>query len=127
MDDDTQIATVGAAPVVVRNEVDQISRLLQTAIEKEIPVEALEKIVALHERVADREAAKEFASAMALFQSECPPIPKKSTAVVKKDGVVQYTGGHMPAGAGRFQYGVRVRPALDDARELAHLGLVQWA
>jgi len=43
------------------------------------------------------------------------------------DGIVHYKGGYMPSGAGRFQYGVRVRPSLDDATELAHLGLVQWA
>jgi starch phosphorylase len=43
------------------------------------------------------------------------------------DGAVEYKGGYMPTGAGRFQYGVRVRPAIEDPTELAHLGLVQWA
>ncbi|MHC4955803.1 MAG: alpha-glucan family phosphorylase [Planctomycetota bacterium] len=42
------------------------------------------------------------------------------------DGVFQFSGGYMPSGAGRFQYGVRVRPAREDATESAHLGLIIW-
>ena len=53
-------------------------------------------------------------------------VPLKRTSE-NGDDPVEYTGGYMPTGAGRFQYGVRVRPAIDDATELAHLGLVQWA
>ena len=86
----TDIVAVDATPVAVRSETDQITQMLNLAIEKNISVEAMEKLVTLHERVADRAAASEFAGAMASFQGECPPIPKQSKAVVKKNGVVQY-------------------------------------
>jgi hypothetical protein len=46
----------------------------------------LEKLLSLHERVADRLAAQEFARAMAAFQSECPFIPKTSTAHITTRG-----------------------------------------
>ncbi len=62
-------------------------RLLELAVEKGVSVEALEKLVNLHERMSDRVAAREFADAMAAFQAECPPIRKTSTAkVVTKSG-----------------------------------------
>jgi len=66
---------------------NSITALLSAAIDKKVPVETLEKLVALHERVADRLAAQEFADAMARFQAECPPIPKTSKAnIVTKSG-----------------------------------------
>lgn len=61
--------------------------LLRMAIEKGVPVEALERLQALHERVSDRAAAAEFARAVAAFQSACPPVRKTSTAsILTKDG-----------------------------------------
>ena len=54
--------------------------LLRLAVEKNVSVEALEKLVALQERMQDRLAAQEFADALAAFQEECPPIPKTSKA-----------------------------------------------
>jgi hypothetical protein len=70
-----------------------ITHLLQTAVEKGTPVEALEKLVALHERMEAREAAQAFANAMAAFQSACPSIKKSSTAdiVTRKGGRYSYT------------------------------------
>ncbi|HEX5139069.1 MAG TPA: alpha-glucan family phosphorylase [Planctomycetota bacterium] len=43
------------------------------------------------------------------------------------DGTATYTGAYLPRGAGSFQYGVRVLPAVDGLHEVAHLGLVRWA
>lgn len=74
------VATVGTGP-------DAILELLRFAIERNIPVEALERLQALHERVSDRVAAAEFAQAVATFQATCPPIGKTSTAeIVTKGG-----------------------------------------
>lgn len=69
-----------------------MSPLLHLAIEKNVSVETLEKLVDLHERVSAREAAKEFADAMARFQSSCPPVHKASTARVatKSGGAYEY-------------------------------------
>ncbi|MCZ6786879.1 MAG: alpha-glucan family phosphorylase, partial [Planctomycetota bacterium] len=43
------------------------------------------------------------------------------------DGVAKYSGAYMPRNAGAFNYGVRVRPAVESAHEAAALGLVRWA
>jgi hypothetical protein len=58
-----------------------MSSLMEIALEKGT-VESLEKLVALSERVQDRNAAREFGDAKARFQETCPPIRKTSTASV---------------------------------------------
>lgn len=72
--------------------------LLRMAIEKNIPVEALEKLQALHERVSDRQAAAEFAESLATFQRTCPPIAKNATATVatRSGGSFQYGFADLP-------------------------------
>lgn len=67
-----------------------IERLLELAVDKNLGVEALEKLVGLHERVLDRQAAQEFSEAMALFQSKCQPIKKSSKATITTRGGAQY-------------------------------------
>lgn len=69
-----------------------IVELLRLALDKGLPVEALERLQALHERVSDRAAAIEFAEGMARFQSTCPPIQRTSTARILNDnGVLKYS------------------------------------
>ncbi len=72
------------------SEQPQVMQLLQAAVDKEVSVETLERLVALHERVSDRQAAQEFAVAVADFQRACPPIPKTSTAKIATKGGVRY-------------------------------------
>lgn len=67
-----------------------MERIIQLAVEKGLGVEGLEKLVALHERMADRMASQEFAEALARFQAKCPPIAKTKEA---KEGVTR-SGGH---------------------------------
>jgi len=69
----------------------EIASLLQLAIEKGVTVEALEKLVALHERVSDRMAAQEFNAALSRFQRECPPIRKSSTAKIATNSGANYS------------------------------------
>lgn len=62
--------------------------LLASAIERGVPVEAIERLVQLHREEQDRSAAREFARARAAFQAECPTIAKSSSAkIVTKSGV----------------------------------------
>lgn len=79
---------LGLAPVQT-----EIGAILQLAIEKNVSPEALEKIVALKERMEDRAAAREFNLALNAFQEECPLIPKKSKALItqKSGGEHDYT------------------------------------
>lgn len=69
------------------------SQLIMAAIDRGIPAESLEKLVALQERMSDRQAAIEFASAMAAFQQECPPIQhsKEAKITTKTGGSFKYT------------------------------------
>lgn len=60
-----------------------VAHMLQTAIDKagsgvEV-VEVVERLAALMERQQDRQAKRDFNTAMARFQAECPQIPKKRT------------------------------------------------
>lgn len=81
------------------SETDSVRQLLQMAIEKSMPVESLEKLLAMHERVADRAAGQEFARALAAFQKECPPIThsKKAKIVTSGGGNYSYTYAELDA------------------------------
>lgn len=68
-----------------------IGAILNHAVERGMDPASLEKLVALYERVSDRNAAKEFAEAMAAFQAECPPIPKTSSAKITMKSGGQYS------------------------------------
>lgn len=52
-----------------------IAELLHFAIEKGVPVETMERLVALQERMLARTAAEDFMRALADFQRGCPSIP----------------------------------------------------
>ncbi len=90
----TETAIVNAKPLATvngTNGVNPLEQLLAAAVDKSLPVESMEKLVALYERVADRQSASEFNAAMAAFQAECPPIPKTSTATITTSGGSSYT------------------------------------
>ena len=67
----------GALPVAADPiEEANVSGLVRLAIEQKVPVEALERLVALQERVMERDARTAFVEALAAFRQECPPILK---------------------------------------------------
>lgn len=68
---------------------DQTFSLLQQAVQAGTSPEALEKLVALQERILDRNAEAEFTVAMAEFQARCPSIEKRH-AVRKTGGQIMY-------------------------------------
>lgn len=53
-----------------------VTSLVQLAIDKGVDVMLLERLVALKERVDERDARAAFIAALAAFQAECPPILK---------------------------------------------------
>jgi hypothetical protein len=73
--------------------VEEMSGLVRLAIEEKVPVEVLERIVALQERVTDRNARSEFFEALAGFQEDMPEIQKSGTAeiVTRSGGKYKYT------------------------------------
>jgi hypothetical protein len=66
---------------------DRVTALVELAISKNVPVKILERLVALKERVEERDARKAFFDAVARFQEECPVINKSQTAeIITKSG-----------------------------------------
>jgi hypothetical protein len=70
-----------------------MSGLVRLAIEKQVSVDVLERLVALQERVSDRNARQAMSEAVARFQAECPSIKKGRTARIatKSGGSYSYT------------------------------------
>jgi len=79
----TTTETLPAAPA------DQTFQLLQQAVQAGTSPEALEKLVALQERILDRNAQAEFTSAMSEFQARCPAVAKRHS-VKDRGGRVMY-------------------------------------
>ena len=82
----TQIATVESRV----HEPVAVSGLVALAIEKGVDVEVLERLVALQERVTERNARAAFFEALAKFREACPPIRRtreNSQFKVTRDGV----------------------------------------
>ena len=77
-------AAKAALPVVV----GESASLLSLAIEKDLDIEKLERLIALRDRERADQAARAFAAAMAAFQQRCPAIDKgKLVDYVTKSGV----------------------------------------
>lgn len=70
---------------------DEVAGFISQAIEKNLPVETMERLFTLHKEVKSEHAREEFVSALADFQAECPVI-KKTKQVLNKDGkTVRYS------------------------------------
>lgn len=83
--------TSDARPLVTIHEAaPSATALIAQAIEKGLGVEQLEKLMALHERMEDRQAARDFADAMARFQLECPPIHRNKTADIASNSGAKF-------------------------------------
>ncbi len=78
------------APIATTGPPD-INRLMEIALgQGEGGVAALEKLVALQERMEDREAGKAFARAMLAFQNSCPVIHKNAKGHTNKYSSYDY-------------------------------------
>lgn len=66
----------------------QVDTLISQAIDKQVPVEALEKLLAMRRELKLEYAQEQFNIAMASFQAECPII--KKTRTVSPGGKVAY-------------------------------------
>lgn len=85
---ETEVTVI--APEQAR-EVASVETFITKAIETNVPVETMEKLFALRERVMAEQAKGAFIQALANFQKACPVI-KKDKRVMNKDGsTVRYT------------------------------------
>lgn len=91
----SDLTTTGQKQLTVEDSSSQVFALLKAAVDQGTSPEALERLVALQERILAKNAESEFVSAMGEFQSRCPPIPKKS--IVKgRNGVKLYAYSALP-------------------------------
>ena len=67
--------------------------LIQNAIDKGVPVETMERLLAMRTQIKAEQAQEAFVEAMADFQAECPIIPKTKTVREKaeKGGGIRYS------------------------------------
>jgi hypothetical protein len=77
----------GRAPMIASgNGGVSIAGLLHLAVERGMPAAELKELVALHERMTDREARMEFNRELAAFRAECPKIQQNRTAKIATNG-----------------------------------------
>lgn len=69
----------------------EVSGLVKMALEQGVAVEVLERLVALQERVSDRNARQAMNEAVAAFQAECPSIKKGRTASIATKSGTKYS------------------------------------
>lgn len=63
----------------------QVQQLIAQAIDKGVPVETMEKLLAMRQQLKGEWARERYHSALSAFQAECPVI-KKTKIVMNKDG-----------------------------------------
>lgn len=74
-----------AKGVVVSEQQTEVSVFIQQAIDKGLPVETMERLFALREKVNAEEARNAFHKAIAEFQNACPEV-QKTKKVMNNDG-----------------------------------------
>lgn len=75
---------------------EEATSLVRLAIDKGVDVAVLERIVALQERISDRNARMSFVQAMAKFQAEVGPVPKTHAITVDRNGTKQVRSRFAP-------------------------------
>jgi hypothetical protein len=74
----------------------EVTTLVQMAIEQKVPVEMLERLVALKERVDARDARASYFAALAKFQQLCGNIPKRKKARITTRGGGSFEYSYAP-------------------------------
>ena len=74
----------------------EIPDMIRWALENDANVEVMERIVALQERVTDRNARMAFFLALATFQETCPEIRKSKTADIATKSGGKYGYSYAP-------------------------------
>lgn len=84
---DSQVKTTAAevTPIVPVKESSSIESLISKAIEHNVSVETLERLLSMREKLKAEQAREMYFTSLAAFQGECPVI-KKNKAVKNKDG-----------------------------------------
>lgn len=65
--------------------------LIMKGIESNVPVETMERLLAMREKLNDEKARTEFFKSLAGFQADCPIIHKNKKVMQKNSNVVRYS------------------------------------
>lgn len=86
-------AEVMPVPARGSSAVLPMADVIAEAIRQKLPAAELERLFALAERAADRQAKQDFNAALAAFQAVCPQVHKSKTVAFasNKGGAVRYT------------------------------------
>jgi hypothetical protein len=87
---ETSIVPAQAAPLAMSGPPPAVEQLIALAIERGVPIETMEKLMSMHERLNANRAKAEFIAAMAAFQGACPQI-KKTKSVSTREGKHAYS------------------------------------
>lgn len=79
----TEVASI--APPEQTKDIASVESFILKAIETNVPVETMEKLFALREKVKAEKAKEVFVQSMSNFQNDCPII-KKTKKILNKDG-----------------------------------------
>lgn len=82
--------TLVQTPIAVQAESASVDSFIVQAIAANAPIETMERLFALHEKVNAERAKAAFVQALAKFQQDCPII-KKTKNVLNKDKTVRYS------------------------------------
>lgn len=108
----------------VRSEATQIEQLISMAIQNNVDLDKIERIIAMRDKFKAEQARDAFNTAMANFQAICPTIEKKKEA--KNDqGKTLYSYAPLDSivsqvkellGANGFSYAIRVETGIDHVK-----------
>lgn len=86
--DAVAVLPVESAPAVVANSISP-DQLISKAIDNNVPVDVMERLLAMRTQLRAEQAKQAYDDAMAAFQSECPEIVK-TKPVKTKAGKIAY-------------------------------------
>jgi hypothetical protein len=82
----TELITEAETAIAKAEAPESILSVIQAAVDKDVSVDTLERLMALHERHEDRMARQAFLEAMRRFNEEVPDIPRNKKAKVATRG-----------------------------------------
>lgn len=85
-----ELAIKETTEVVSARESVSVESLIQQAIDKNVSVETMERLLAMRRDLKEERAKEQFSKSMALFQAECPVIKKDKAGGKTNSGVVAY-------------------------------------
>lgn len=77
---------IARQPTAITQFQESSERLISMAIDKNVPVETMEKLLAMRRELRAEAAKEEYNRAMAAFQAECPIIEKTTDGGKTKEG-----------------------------------------